>query len=292
MSFIKKMSFITKCALALLTIATFQTHAASVWKVSSGGNTLYLGGTIHVLTAEDYPLPAAYDKAYQAADKVVFETNISAMSSHNYQKKMIDQLSFTDGTTVDQVIDPKTYKALKEYLIDRHIPLEKVATLKPSFLAMTLSITELRSLGFNSEGVDQYYSKKATLDNKAQTWLEGPQEQIDIIKSLGEGNETAILEYSLQDIEDMPESIKALRKNWRDGNMVAMADATITNFKKDYPKIYHALLVNRNKNWLPKIKAMFNDDSTEFVMVGAMHLAGKDGLLAQLQESGYKIERL
>ena len=286
------MSFIKKCGLTLFAAAAFQSQAASVWKVMSGNQTVFLGGTIHILSPEDYPLPAAYDEAYNASDKVVFETDINTINSREFQQQLVNQLSYQDGTTIDQVLQPETYQALSNFLEERHIPLNKIAPLKPSLIAMTLSVMELQTLGFTSEGVDQYYSAKATIDHKPQGWLEAPQDQIDVLESLGEGDESEMMAYSLQDIQDMPNTVDVLRKSWRDGNMVAMAEATIIDFKQDYPEIYQELLVERNKLWLPQIEAMLKDKSTEFIMVGAMHLAGPDGLLAKLAAKGYQIERL
>jgi uncharacterized protein YbaP (TraB family) len=45
----------------------------SVWKISSGNNVLYLGGTIHVLRESDYPLPEAFGSAFEKSSIVVFE---------------------------------------------------------------------------------------------------------------------------------------------------------------------------------------------------------------------------
>ena len=47
-----------------------------VWKVTNGEEHLYLGGTIHLLGQSDYPLPAGFEHAYRAAEKIVFETDI------------------------------------------------------------------------------------------------------------------------------------------------------------------------------------------------------------------------
>ena len=64
-------------------------QAASVWKVSNDQHNLYIGGTIHVLTPKDYPLAKEYDLAYQAADKVIFETDMEAVSSPEFGQKMM-----------------------------------------------------------------------------------------------------------------------------------------------------------------------------------------------------------
>ena len=44
--------------------------------------------------------------------------------------------------------------------------------------------------------------------------------------------------------------------------------------------MYQRLLVDRNRNWLPKIEALFARPGRAFVVVGAAHLVGPDGLLA------------
>jgi uncharacterized protein YbaP (TraB family) len=74
--------------------------------------------------------------------------------------------------------------------------------------------------------------------------------------------------------------------------MQGMADAGITPFKADYPDIYQDLLVTRNNNWFPQIVSMLNDQPIEFILVGALHLAGPDSVLAQLKAKGYKVEKL
>ena len=52
------------------------------------------------------------------------------------------------------------------------------------------------------------------------------------------------------------------------------------------------LLVDRNKNWLPKLEAPFTRKGHALVIVGAAHLVGPDGLLAMLKAKGYTIEQL
>jgi hypothetical protein len=67
---------------------TLNLQAASVWKVTNDQHSLYIGGTIHVLTPDDYPLAKEYDLAYQASDKVIFETDMQVVSSPEFGQKM------------------------------------------------------------------------------------------------------------------------------------------------------------------------------------------------------------
>ena len=56
--------------------------------------------------------------------------------------------------------------------------------------------------------------------------------------------------------------------------------------------MYERLLVNRNRNWLPRLDALLSRNSRAFVVVGAAHLVGPDGLLAMFRAKGYKVDQL
>lgn len=286
------MKFKTLCGFALLTAASLSVQAASVWKVSSDKHSLYIGGTIHILSPEDYPLPAEYDIAYKAADKVVFETDMVAVNSVEFQQNMMARLVYADGTTLDKVLKPETYANLKQHMTERNVPMEAIEQLKPSLIAITLSVMELQALGFTSEGVDQYYANKAQADAKPQSWFETPDEQINFIVNLGKEDESGMIDYAIRDVKKLPQTINALRTSWREGDMQAMADVSIKDFKADYPQIYQDLLVDRNNNWLPKIEGMLQDQSIELILVGGLHLAGPDSVLTKLAAKGYTIEKL
>jgi hypothetical protein len=59
--------------------------------------------------------------------------------------------------------------------------------------------------------------------------------------------------------------------------------------REQTPDIYEALLVERNKAWLMKIEAMLQTPELEYVLVGALHLAGPDSLLSMLRQRGYSV---
>ena len=60
-------------------------QAASVFKAEKDGNTVYIGGTVHLLSEKDYPLPSAYSTAYEASDELFFETDVSALANPQTQ---------------------------------------------------------------------------------------------------------------------------------------------------------------------------------------------------------------
>lgn len=275
-----------------ITCFSLNVFSASVWKVSNGKNHLYIGGTIHILAAEDYPLPKEYNLAYAGSEKIVFETDMVAVNSAEFGQKVMQEMTYSDDTTLDKVLNLETYTAVTKHLKDRGMPIQPFVKFKPSLLSITLSVMELQAIGLTSEGVDKYFSDMAVKDNKQQSWLESPEQQISFLKNMGGEDENAMIEYTLKDIKRLPTMIGGLRSSWRTGDMPALADIGITEFKADYPQIYQDLLVTRNNDWIPKIETMLDSAPTEFILVGVLHLAGADSVLQKLTAKGYSIKKL
>lgn len=286
------MTFIKALSLSTSLLLSIGLQAASVWKVSHEQHSLYIGGTIHVLTPADYPLAKEYDLAYQASDKVIFETDMDTVTSAEFSQKMMNQMMYSDGTTINQVLRPDTYQALAVHLSSRQMTMQTFASHKPSLLAISLTFFELQAMGYTSEGVDMYYANMAKTQGKELGWLETPDEQLAFLAKLGGDDPNAVIEYTLKDIIKMPKMFAQLHSTWLTGDMQGMADVGITPFKDDYPVIYQNLLVTRNNNWLPQIVDMLNDSPIEFVLVGALHLSGPDSILTMLKSKGFKIEKL
>jgi len=279
-------------ALIFIAVLGLQAEAASVWKISTETKHLYLGGTIHMLSASDYPLPSAYDQAYSVADKVVFETDIAALNQPYFQRKLQDTITYSDDTKIHHILNKPTYLNLFQYLQSRNITSESIEHFTPSGLSLLLSMQELKQLGMNQIGVDAFYAEKAKQDQKAQAWLESPDEQLRILNSLNQIDPNDLINYTLEDINGMADSLQALKLSWRNGQLDSLAKQQLNELQQSYPAIYHTLIAERNQNWLPKIEQLINTAEIEFIMVGALHLAGPDSLLQSLKSKGYRIEQL
>ena len=63
---------------------------ACVWKVKGSQNTVYIAGSVHLLRQKDYPLPAAYDIAYNDSAHLYFEIDMLEINSPETIKKCND----------------------------------------------------------------------------------------------------------------------------------------------------------------------------------------------------------
>ena len=266
--------------------------SAPVWQVTSGPNKFFLGGTIHLLRASDYPLPPAFAQAYQQSDTLVFETDIGKSQSDEFRQQMMQAVKLPKGSSLKDYLKPKTLTSLNQYLRDNSLNIEQFAGLKPSMVSMTLTLIELRKLGAGETGVDAYYFSQAMTDHKPILALESIQQQIDFIASMGEGQEDLMIQQTLEDNRTMLSLFNEMVGSWRSGNEDQLKTLFIDPMKQKFAPIYRDLLVNRNNNWLPQLQQMLKTPETELVLVGSAHLAGPEGLLHLLRQAGYHISQL
>ena len=279
-------------SILLLGVVNAAHATSSVWEISNGKTSIYLGGTVHVLTLDDYPLPAEFDRAYALADILILETDMAKLESPEFQQVMLSQLRYPEGQDLTQDLMPETYKLLATYCESRGIDMHIINAFKPSMVSVMLTMAELQRLNYTGLGVDKYYNSKAVINAKELGKLETVEQQLAFIADIGKGKEDELIRYSLEDIKTLPTFMKEMKRAWRNGNTQALVDLAITPLVKDFPDIYQSLLVQRNNNWLPQIEAMFTNKKTELVLVGTLHLVGKDGLLHQLEAAGYKANQL
>lgn len=275
-----------------ITLFGFQTAAAPVWKVSKGKNYLYLGGTIHMLSKGDYPLPAAFENAYKDSGTVVFEVDLAQINSPQFIQKLLFENMYKGDDDLTQHLKPATLKKLEQFLKGRGMTLEPFKKMKAGFLTLMLTTVEMQRMGMDEAGVDQYYNDKAVKDGKSIAQLESAEEQLRFITNMGFGNEDELILHSLEEMDSIDEVMAAMKSSWRKGALSDLEKMEMAEMKSEFPDLYRELLVDRNNNWMPQIKAMFDTQEIEFVLVGALHLAGEDGLLHKLEKAGYKIQKM
>jgi len=263
----------------------------SLWQVSKNGNTLFLGGTIHVLKKEDYPLPVEFNDAFKKSDILFFETDIDKTQTPEFGEKMSQMMTYPAGKSLKNALNKNTFEKLKKYLAERNIPVEQFIHFKPSMVVLVMTVIELKKMGMVDVGVDQYFYQKAKAAGKPTAYFETIDEQIKFLASMGSGNENEMILSTIKDMSRMESMMSVIKSAWLKGDEAKLAEVSLTEMMRDYPDLYKILLVKRNNNWMPHIEKMMTDRKVEMILVGALHLVGKDGLLQQLRNKGYNVKQ-
>lgn len=264
---------------------------SSVWKISDDQNhILYIGGTFHLLRSTDFPLPHEFDDAYRHADYVVFETDLSSTHTTTFQRMMAQKMMLPSTQTLSSRLSPKTYQALQKYVESQGYPMGMFERMQPWAVSLTLSQLKLSSIGVDQEGVDGYYHQRSSQDRLPQRFLESIEEQMNILSSIGEEEEDAVILQTLKEMKELPPMMNWMVSDWREGKTERLERELVDEMRRESPKMYHSVLKKRNDAWMPKLISMLHEEKRGFVLVGAMHLLGKDGLLNQFQKEGYRVE--
>lgn len=275
----------------LLCLADNSLAQTSLWQVEKDGKQLYLGGTVHLLMKQDFPLPQAFEQAFNAADIVVLEANTQLMQQPVVAKKVQSAMHYQDGRQLTSVLTTDIAQQLEDYLQHNALPVNAFNTMTAGAVSMTITVMEMHKLGITESGVDVIYHRRAQQQNKPLLFLETLEQQIGFIASMGDGIEDELIASTLSDIHELPSYMRQMVKDWREGNVVSL-EHTVLQDMREYPSVYQSLLLQRNQAWLPQIENMLQTDKVETVFVGVLHLIGDDGLIAQLRQRGYTVTQM
>jgi uncharacterized protein YbaP (TraB family) len=265
-----------------------------LWRASKGQGVVYLVGSVHMLTADFYPLAPALDAAFKDSDLLVEEADLSEMLSPSTQFSLLQRGMLPAGQTLDKVVSPATIALVNAHAgaLGAGGAVEAVKQFKPWFLAMTLEAMEWQKAGFDPQlGLDKHFYDRAQSEGKTVQGLETTEYQISLFDGMTAEQQERFLAETLKDLNKETASVNQLASAWKSGDVAGVERFVLQDLQSD-PQVYQRLLVGRNRNWLPKIEALFSRPRPSIVVVGAAHLVGPDGLVSMLKAKGYTLTQL
>jgi len=282
---------------ALATVAQLGHLAAApaarnfIWKVTGKESAIYLVGSVHLLTKDFYPLSATLDAGYKGSDLLVEEVDLGEMLEPGSQFQMLSRGMLPSNQSLDKLVSPATFAAVSKRFTDMGMPIEPLKRFKPWLAALTLMAMEWQKAGFDAElGLDKHFYDRAKTDGKTVQGLETVDYQLARFDEMPAELQDRLLAETLKDLDTERTNLTTLVDAWRAGDAAAVERIVLKDLAQE-PQLYQRLLVERNKNWLPKLEALFSRPGHAFVVVGAAHLVGPDGLIAMLKAKGYTVEQ-
>ena len=284
--------------LCLFSFALFTGQASAetppktfLWSMSSGQNTLYLLGSLHLLSRDAYPLPAPINNAYEASSKIVFETDVQKLSSFQSQAKMMLRGLLPEGQRLEQHLSTETYEIFNRYLKGAGHEITSFTRLKPWMCALTLTLMEFNKKGMHTGyGIESYLLQKAVLDGKRVDGLVPVDEHIDILTSMDNDEQETFLRQTLVELEQINELTADMENAWKNGDTEGLAQLMQKSMGES-PEMYEMMLTKRNRKWLPIIEGFLAGNEDVLVVVGAGHLVGEESVIDLLQKNGHTLTR-
>jgi uncharacterized protein YbaP (TraB family) len=252
---------------------------------------LYLAGSVHALGADSYPLSAAYESAFNSSGTLVEEINLAEAEQLAAAPLLLSKGLYTDGRTFESAVGKDTATLVATRLKTTGIPMEMIRTMKPWMVMLLITAFEAQKAGLDAAlGLDKYFFDKARAASKPVLALETAESQIDRFDKMPETLQEQMLRSTLTELDSQQNSVAAMINAWKTGDAAALEKMSLSSFD-GYRGAYSSLIVERNNNWVPQIEACMAKPQPCFVVVGAAHLIGPDGLLTLLKKKGYKIEQ-
>jgi uncharacterized protein len=262
-----------------------------IWSVERNGRTGWLVGSLHLLTPDAYPLPSALEAAFARANVLVEEANPEELKAPAAAMQLLAKAMYPAGTTLQSQVSKETFEKIRQRAEKAGLPVERLQPFKPWMVALTLVALELQRGGFDPAlGLDQHFLGRAPAAGKTVRTLETALEQIDFLESLSPQLQEGLVAATLDGAETELSQVQKIAAAWKAGDTAPIERLLLSDMKGLDAKVYDTLLVGRNRRWLPAIEQCFATERC-FVVVGAAHLVGPDGLVAMLRAKGYAVKQ-
>jgi hypothetical protein len=262
-----------------------------LWKVQSGGSVMYLAGSVHALTADAYPLNPAYQRAFDASSALVEEIDLAEADPLSGGLGLLAKGMYQDGRTFSSAVSRQTVTLVEEKLKNTPLALDLIQPMKPWMVMLMIEALGSQDAGLDPElGLDKHFYNLATDGRKQVIGLETAESQIDRFDKMPEAMQEQMLRSELAEMDTEKSSLRSILTAWQTGDAPAIEKMLLASFTSN-PAAYTSLITERNRNWMPQLETCLRRSSPCFVIVGAAHLVGPQGLLAMLQQKGYRVEQ-
>ncbi len=279
-------------ALSLKAWADASGHPVTLWRIEGRSNVVYLLGSIHLLRAEDLPLPTVIDAAYEDAEVLIMELDMDDMDAAAAQRVFSEQGVLRDGTTLRDLMGEEMYANAVAAAEAIDIPIEMLSRSEPWLAAITVEMMALYRIGFSPMlGIEMQMTSKAVGDGKPIEGLENVYEQLQFLDGLSIDAQRDMLMQTLQEGATIGETIDEMIRAWRHGDIDTLEAGLLDAFA-EHDELRDVLVTQRNRRWVGQIDELLDDNDDYLVIVGAMHLVGSDGVPNLLAEQGVSIRQL
>ncbi len=261
-----------------------------LWTATSPSAVLHLLGSIHVARPGLYPLDRRIEQAFEDSAAIVVEADVTANEA-NTQTLALKLGTYPPGDSLERHLTARTLDKARAM----NLNLTLFNPMRPWYAAMLLQVQQLETLGYStSSGIDHHFLEKAKTRRMPVRELESTAQQLQLFADISRDNEDLYFYYSLLEMDNLGSQIDKLFEYWRRGDTESMERLVFAELNK-YPEFKHVgdmLFTQRNIRMAAKLDGYLKESTRLFVIVGAGHLVGPDGIVTLLRDKGYRVEQV
>lgn len=274
-----------------------------LWKVTGDkGNTLYLFGTIHIGDERNDKVLANLADTIDECNAVAVECDIVAYQ--NDTEKMMQDLQsdlYLDGTTVRDYMPDDLYEECEAYLTEAGLYSAAYDYYDLSMWSQLMTAAAITLSPYESENaIDTKLINYAYAHNMDLLEVESIDFQNDMLDSFSDDWYLLEIRSILENKDSYSDELSKLYEAWLEGNeknITSLLEEGDTEgyteeeikMAEEYTKI---TLDDRNVGMTNKAIEYLNSGDSVFLAVGTAHMVGEKGIVKQLTDKGYKVEKI
>ena len=286
--------FAAVVSLALSATTAFATDKPSdighLWKITRAGTPdSFVFGTIHLADPRVSKLPPPVRESLARSQTLAIEMLPELVDARSAELELLD-----GGALLEPLLGHDLYVRLESELVAKGLPSSTIARLKPWAAMMKLGRT---AAGSAEPTLDTQLFVAARAQRMKILPLEMIEEQISAFDTIPLKSQIALLRHAITNRDSMAATIEPTILAWQRGHFRALEAAAGVAFERHPAMGEHRaqlmkhIIDNRTVLMHHRLAGPLRGGRV-FVAIGAMHLAGPQGLLAMLREDGYLLTPL
>ncbi|MDF2154924.1 TraB/GumN family protein [Vibrio sp. CAU 1672] len=277
-----------RLSVILSLVTLFISHSSHAepqhWLAKKDNKEYMIIGSVHVGDNSMYPLPKAVTQYLSQSKGLIIEADVRNQQNVTYPSTTLQ---------TKDVLGRKERRHLQHIAKDLGLPEAQLLNAPPWAAALTVQLELVNKLGYVAGyGVDMHLIGLADKQGIPVIALESVQFQIDLIAGQPEGGKELLLS-SIKEYEGGETLVRCLISSWKSGDSHKLEQASLSDQSSE--AFNQTFLYSRNRDWaekldsgnlLPKTKGRYT------VVVGSLHLVGKDNLIELLEKRGFDVELL
>lgn len=284
-----------KIILLLTVVFTFATCSAQIFYKVEGSNLKspsYIFGSHHLSPISIVEQSGAMDY-FENTDQVVGELDLT-MDPMALSLALQPFMMAPADSTLSVLLKGENMDSLNvqfaKWAPMPGMQLQMLEPLKPIAVSTMMAAGMSREVmpGFDpAQQLDTYFLQSGANSGKKILALETPEYQGNILFNLTPLTVQAeALISMLKNPEESVEAARKLSEAYQNRNLDALLEVAVAD--ESHPEFMENILYKRNADWMEKLPSII-EENPSFIVVGALHLAGPQGILEGLKNKGYTL---
>ncbi len=220
------------------------------------------------------------------------ELALDQESPEKITEMMVSEARLPEGKSLRDCLSDRTWLRYQSFAQEHSAQALFFSQFRPWFVAIFLEGEKATVAGYDPNmGIDlHFYQQRGT---RRVIGIEKAAQHIKALADLPDATQDLMLAEQLEAMTKNDDDMQTLVEFWKKGDEKGLEQELFDEFKNpEYAPVYEALIVRRNEHMADQIEKWLAGNERIFVVLGAAHFVGKDGIIARLVRDGWVPQRL